>query len=259
LLWRLTDRWFAPAPDPARVGWLRNHVYAHRGFHDGDRVENSASAFSAALTAGLGIECDIQRSLDDWPMVFHDWDFSRLIGRPDACESWMKDEWQKLRYLGSEDWPLTLADLLAQVGGAVPLLIEIKSQPGYDVEWTCLEVVRALKGYAGQHAVMSFDPRASRWLARNSPTTVRGLVVSESNKTTGSAWQRRLALWTAKPDFLAYDVRDLPSPFAARQRARGLPLLTWTVSEKARLATARAFADAPIAESEGLEEALRKS
>ena len=138
------DRWLAPAPDPMRVAWLREHVYAHRGKHGLGHVENSAGAFAAALAAGLGIECDIQRSLDDWPMVFHDWDFARLIGRTEACESLTKDEWQELRYLQSSDWPLTLPDLLDLVDGAVPLLIEIKSRPGYDVEWTCLEVVRAL-------------------------------------------------------------------------------------------------------------------
>jgi glycerophosphoryl diester phosphodiesterase len=258
LLWRLIDRWLAPAPEARRVGWLRNRVYAHRGFHGAGRIENSASAFAAAISAGLGIECDIQRSSDDWPMVFHDWNFARLIGRGEAGEFVTKDEWQQLRYLQSEDWPLTLVDLLEQVGGRVPLLIEIKSRRGYDVEWTCLYVARSLKDYTGQHAVMSFDPRASRWLRRNSPETVRGLVVSESNKATSSALRRQLALWTARPDFLAYDVRDLPSRFAARQRKRGLPLLTWTVSDKTRLATARAFADAPIAEAQGLEEALRK-
>ena len=30
-------------------------------------------------------------------------------------------------------------------------------------------------------------------------------------------------LWRARPDFLAYDIRDLPSRFAAAQRRRGLP------------------------------------
>ena len=40
---------------------------------------------------------------------------------------------------------------------------------------------------------------------------------------------REGTLWHARPDFLAYDIRDLPSRFAAGQRRRGLPVLTWTV------------------------------
>ena len=32
-----------------------------------------------------------------------------------------------------------------------------------------------------------------------------------------------------RPDFLAYDIRDLPSRFADARAARGMPVLTWTV------------------------------
>ncbi len=64
--------------------------------------------------------------------------------------------------------------------------------------------------------------------------------------------RRQLWLWIARPDFLAYDIRDLPSGFAQSQRDRGLPLLTWTVRSPALRARARQFADAPIAEGEGI-------
>ena len=251
------DRHLAPAPDPARVAWLKGAIYAHRGLHGEGCTENSPSAFRAALDAGLGIECDIQRSLDDWPMVFHDWDFGRLFGRPDEGERVLAAEWRALRYANG-DPPLALPELLELVAGKVPLLIEIKSRPGYDVAWSCRFVVDALRDYHGLHAVMSFDPGASRWLRQHSPATVRGLVVTEDGaRGLRGSIRRRLCLWRAKPDFLAYDVRDLPSRFAAAQRARGLPVLTWTVRTEALLERARIHADAPIAEAEGLAAALK--
>lgn len=247
------DRAFAPSPDPARVGWLREWTYAHRGLHGEGRVENAPGAFRAAVAAGLGIECDIQRSADDWPMVFHDWDFVRLIGRPERAAALTADEWQSLRYLESEDAPLSLPELLAIVGGKVPLLIEIKSRRGYDVATSCRRVVDVLAGYRGLHAVMSFDPRVSRWLRLNSPQTVRGLVMREDAKgDTQSALARHLALWSAKPDFLAYHVHALPSPMVAAARARGMPVLTWTVNSPETRAVAQANADALIAEGAGL-------
>jgi glycerophosphoryl diester phosphodiesterase len=251
LLSRL-DRFLAKSPDPARVGWLRQWTYAHRGLHDGERVENSPSAFLAAVEAGLGIECDIQRSLDDWPMVFHDWDFARLLGTPDQGEHCTKAQWQALHYADGEV-PIDLVALLEIVAGRVPLLIEVKSKPGYDVDWTCRRVVDALQGYTGHHAVMSFDPRVSRWLRRHSPHTVRGLVMREDGKGhTQSALSRHLALWAAQPDFLAYHVQALPSAMVCAARARGMPILTWTVNSPQARATAQAYADAPIAEGAGL-------
>lgn len=242
----------APAPDPARVAWLKGREYAHRGLHGAGRVENSPAAFAAAIEAGMGIECDIQRSRDDWPMVFHDWDFARLFNRPDKGADIAADEWRALRYADG-DAPMTLLDLLDLVAGRVPLLIEIKSRRGYDVERSCRRVVDALRDYSGRHAVMSFDPRAAYWLRRNSPSTIRGLVVTEEGaQGLSGKVGRQVALWRAAPDFLAYDVRDLPSRFAAAQRARGLPLLTWTVRSSEHRRIAEEHADAAIAEAEGV-------
>ena len=246
------DRLLAPAPDSARVAWLKGRTYAHRGLHGEACIENSPSAFRAAVDAGLGVECDVQRSLDDCPMVFHDWDFARLLGRPDEGESMMAADWRALRYANG-DAPMTLSELLDLVAGKVPLLIEIKSRPGYDVEWSCRFVLDALRDYHGLQAVKSFDPRASHWLRRHSPATVRGLVVTEEGaRGLRGSIKRHLCLWRANPDFLAYDVRDLPSRFAAAQRARGLPVLTWTVRTKALLERALTHADGYIAEAEGV-------
>ena len=83
--------------------------------------------------------------------------------------------------------------------------------------------------------------------------TVRGLVVTEDGaKTLAGMVKRRLSLWHARPDFLAYDIRDLPSRFAAAQRKRGLPLLTWTVRSAELRERAALYADAPIAEGAGV-------
>lgn len=247
------DAWRAPPPAPERVAWLRDWVYAHRGLHGEGRVENSPSAFRAALEAGLGIECDIQRSRDYAAMVYHDWNFERLHGRAETCDALDAADWRSLRYADSGEGPFSLADLLAMVAGRAPLLIEIKSRLGYDVERSCETVAEALSGYGGRHAVMSFDPRVSRWLRRNSPHTVRGLVMREDALGhTQKAWQRHLALWIAKPDFMAYHVKALPNAFAASLRDYGIAVLTWTVNSPEALATARAHADAPIAEGAGL-------
>ena len=235
------------------MGWLKEWTYAHRGLHsDGGAIENSPSAFRAAVQSGLGIECDIQRSRDGMAMVYHDWDFTRLLGRADAGETLDAADWRKLRYAGLEEGPFGLSDLLELIGGRVPLLIEIKSRLGYDVERSCEIVARTLEGYEGRHAVMSFDPRASRWLRTHSPQTIRGLVIRQDrhpDARTGIA--RHVALWIARPDFIAFDVRALPDPFAASLRAAGFPLLTWTVKTPQLRAIARAHADALITEGNG--------
>ena len=232
---------------------MREVVYAPRGLHGQGRVENSMGAFAAALEAGLGIECDVQRTADGRAVVFHDWELDRLTGETGAVAARSVAELTGIELRGTAETIPTLRDLLDLIAGRVPLLIELKSRREHSISPLCRAVLRDLEGYPGPHAVMSFDPRVGHWFAGHSPETVRGLVVSEANaRTLGAVLKRRFALWRSHADFLAYDVRDLPSRFAAAQRARGQPILTWTVATPALRQRALAHADGWIAEGDGL-------
>lgn len=261
-LFRYLDRRRAPAPEPEKVAWLKGYRYAHRGLHGPGFPENSFSAFDLAIQAGVGIECDVQRSGDGRAAVFHDWGLDRLTELKGPVVEMAMAELEQIPLRGSDpsvtrtgrpDHIPSLENTLKLVDGKVPLLIEIKSRRERRVSITCLAVMHALEGYQGRCAVMSFDPRVSRWFAGHAPHITRGLVVSEGDDYgLIGAWRRHRLLWAAKPDFLAYDVRDFPSRFAAAQRKRGLPVVTWTVSDEHKFALAEYYADAPIAEGAGL-------
>jgi glycerophosphoryl diester phosphodiesterase len=252
LLFTRIDALAAPPPRPERVHWLGKWSYAHRGLHRVGVPENSLAAAAEAMAAGLGIECDVQQSRDGEAVVFHDWELDRLTGERGAVGARSASELAALGLSNSEPIP-ALRELLALVSGRVPLLIEVKSKRERRPAPLCLAVRRALEGYTGQVAVMSFDPRISRWFAVHAPHIVRGLVVTEENERGLAGLLRRHAwLWHARPDFLAYDVRDLPSRFASAQRARGLPLLTWTVRNADLRERAEKHADAAIAEGSGV-------
>lgn len=247
------DRWLAPAPQLGRVDWLRGAFFAHRGFHHDDVPENSLAAFGAAAARGLGIECDVQLTADNEAVVFHDFTLERLTGERGAVVERSAAALGAMALAGGAETIPSLHTLLEVVAGRVPLLIELKSRKEWPVSSLCWAVHRVLLGYRGAHAVMSFDPRAAAWFARNAPETPRGLIVSEEGREGARyAVQRHLALWHARPDFLACDIRDLPSSFAAAQRARGIPVASWTVRTPALLARADVHADAPIAEGTGV-------
>ncbi|MGI8943714.1 MAG: glycerophosphodiester phosphodiesterase family protein [Qipengyuania sp.] len=240
-------------PDPARTAWLAQWTYAHRGLHRPGIPENSLAAFAGAVEAGLGVECDIQRSRDGHAMLLHDWELERLTGVTGRPGNFTSEELERIAFLDPGHYLARLDELLEVVDGRVPILIEIKSRPRYDVVASCDAVRIALAGYLGSHAVMSFDPRVARWFRRNSPETVRGLVMREDAiGFTPHRWQRRLAFLIARPEFVAYHIEALPNPFAAELRRRGYPLLTWTIASPMLREHAAAHADAAIAEGEGL-------
>ncbi|MEA3000487.1 MAG: hypothetical protein QOH04_1269 [Sphingomonadales bacterium] len=222
--------------------------FAHRGLHGGGRVENSNGAFRAAAEAGYGIELDVQLSRDGWPMVFHDDRLDRLTNKSGPLAALTASELRSIRLYTSNEVMPTLREALEIVWARVPVLIEVKA-PDRHVAPLCEAVARALEGYAGPVGVMSFNPEVGAWFARRAPERLRGLVVSERGKKgLRGRLGRRLALWRSRADFLAYDIRDLPSPFAAAARARGVPIYTWTVRSEADRARGAAHADQIIFE-----------
>jgi glycerophosphoryl diester phosphodiesterase len=238
----------APAPAPDRVAFLKAQPYAHRGLHGAGIIENSRAAFRAAIALGHGIELDVQAARDGEAMVFHDATLDRLTDATGDVSARTPTALAQVTLRGTDETIATLPEILALIAGHVPVLIEVKAQ-GTHVAPLCLSVRRALEGYTGPAAIMSFNPLVGGWFRENAPRIVRGLVISEEDKRN---LKGRLARWgsmmTATPDFLACDVRDLPSKFAAAARARGIPVLTWTVRDADAERRAFAHADEAIYE-----------
>lgn len=232
---------------PAELERLIARPFAHRGLHGGGRIENSRAAFTAAIQAGFGIELDVQASADGVAMVFHDHALDRLTEAGGPLAALSAAQLTAIRLRGSDEAIPSLEEVLALIGGRTPLLIEAKTT-GREAATISRATQAALRSYVGPVAIMSFNPGVARWFAREEPGRLRGLVVTEAGQPRRSRLRGRLAAWWARPDFLAYDIRDLPSSFAAGQRRRGRPLLTWTCRSPADRERAAAHADQIIFE-----------
>ena len=233
--------------------WLTQWEYAHRGLHSASVPENSLEAARAAVDAGMGLECDIQRSSDNVPMVFHDWELDRLTQQSGPTDERTQAELEQFYLVDGESPIPSLNRYLKEISGAIPILIEIKSKPDYDVAPTCLGVHSELNDYSGDCAVMSFDPRVCEWFRANGANTMCGLVMREDEfGFTQTAPEREAAFARAKPDFLAYHVAALPNLWVEGLRENGLPVLTWTVNSHEARNTALLNADALICEGEGV-------
>ncbi len=226
---------------------------AHRGLHDAASgiIENSYSAFEAAVDGEYAIECDLQVTSDGTAVVFHDTTLDRLATDASGkVKDHCADELAKLRLTGTSDRILRLEELLHQIDGKVPLILELKSL--WDGDGRLAQFVSdCARGYAGPLATMSFDPQPIAQLREFSPDLVRGVV---SDGTVDAEWQRlplpeRLRLRrfahldSTRPHFLSYDVRRLPSPASRWFRLAGKPVICWTVRSEQMLKHARHYCD----------------
>jgi len=229
--------------------WLTRVPFAHRGLHDGAAgiIENSLSAFRAAIANGVGIELDVQATADGRAAVFHDATLDRLTQRAGRVADCPLGDLEAIPLNGSTDCIAGLARVLDLIDGAVPLLIEIKGGGDND-RIICEAVARALDRYNGDVAVMSFQPGIVGWFRDNRAATERGLVASTRYRRelgwrlSHPAMHRRIAR-ELEPDFIAYDIRNLPNSFTTGWRSSGRPLLTWTVRTADHHHRARRFAD----------------
>ncbi|MFL0672295.1 MAG: glycerophosphodiester phosphodiesterase family protein [Erythrobacter sp.] len=233
--------------------WLTQWEYAHRGLHSPGVPENSRAAAQGAIAAGMGIECDIQMSRDNIPLVFHDWELDRLTAERGPVAARPAGDLCRIALMETGNTLWRLGDLLELVAGRVPILIEIKAQPHLAMAPACTAIAGVLRDYAGPFAIMSFDLRVCEWFARHVPDMVRGLVITDTlDHGYKNAWRSPHALERAAPDFLASDVRDLAGALTQLWREAGRPLLTWTVRSPETRARGLAHADALIAEGAGL-------
>jgi glycerophosphoryl diester phosphodiesterase len=204
--------------------------------------ENSLAAFAAALDLGAGIECDLRMTSDDRIVVFHDADAMRLCGSALRIGRSTMKAIAELR-LGGGPIP-TLDELLALIGGRVPLLLEIKTDD--DVARWGPALIEKLRGYRGPYGIMSFDPMLVRSLKAHLPDVRRGLVIDAEL----SSFRRKLALSLADPQFVAVDRRVAGEAWVQSLR-QSMPVYSWTIRTPEERAQAQVQADALIWEADG--------
>lgn len=232
---------------------------AHRGLHNQRRgvIENTASAFEAAIQARYAIETDIQAAEGGEPVIFHDWRLERLTEGKGELRNLSPAELRKLPMRGTADRILTLGEFLELVGKRTTLFLEIKSAGGPD---RTLEqrIGEHLAQYRGQACVMSFDPDSLRAMCRYAPRVPRGLsalrYARRSKRLLSPTDHFRLTHMLDShgiaPDFLTYKIDDLPVMEAGlRRRYPDLPIIAWTVRTLEDRRKAALHADGMIFES----------
>lgn len=230
---------------------------AHRGLHDRAKgvIENSASAFAAAIEGNFAIECDLQLTSDGEAVVFHDEKLERLTGESGLVSDRTAAEMTAMRLLDSAagDRPQTLHAFLDQIAGRALLQIELKHQPSLEATDRLAKVAAAALGqYSGLITVESFDPRLIRLIREHGFAGPRGIItydyegedyppgITEDERYT----LRHLLHWhETQFDFISCDKGALTLPAITFWRALGKPVTAWTIRSKVKAEAARPYID----------------
>jgi glycerophosphoryl diester phosphodiesterase len=227
---------------------------AHRGLHDKNLPENSLGAFLAAAKAGYGIELDVHLAADGRLVVSHDSNTKRVAGVYASLRDTSSSKLTKM-HLGNSKYHIPLLqEVLAAVGGAVPIVVEVKT--GTSAKKIVPVLLQELKNYEGEYALQSFDPRIVWWLKKHAPQVPRGqLAGSFSYDMRHGKWSdpfskdnplplrfllRNMVMnFLTKPDFIGYEAASMPNRIVRFWRKPGMPLLLWVVNTDDRVKLAK--------------------
>ena len=229
---------------------------AHRGLHNraAGIIENSASAFEAAIAGNFAIECDVQLTSDGVPVIFHDDVTQRLLGREGAIADATVADITGTALLGSAagDKPQRFTEFLAQIAGRALLQVELKHQrDATGTQLLARSVAEALKGYDGPVTIESFDPNlltAIRQFGFEGPRGIITEAYSDEKQDSPLTAQQRYTLrhllhWhETQFDFISCSKDALDLPAIVFWRALGKPVTAWTVRtpDEAKAALAKA-------------------
>nr|WP_237482435.1 glycerophosphodiester phosphodiesterase family protein [Lichenibacterium sp. 6Y81] len=245
---------------PNAPDWLVRRPIAHRGLHDrtAGLIENSLAAARAAAARGFAIECDVQLTADGEAVVFHDFDLGRLTGASGPVAGRRAAELAEIPLSGAAgDRIPTLGELLALIGGRVPLVCEVKSRFSGDMR-LAERVAEIAAGYAGPLAVKSFDPAVVAHLRAGGLPNPLGIVAEGSyddpewadlSPDLRAGLAALLHVGDTRPDFLSWRVHDLPHAAPQLFRAAlGRPVMSWTVRTPDQRQRAARWADQMVFE-----------
>ncbi len=227
---------------------LFSRPIAHRGLHDDHRVENSLSAFAAAIEKGFPFELDIHLMKDGTIVVHHDDNLKRLCGVDRCLKDMTLPELKSVTFTDSDERVPTFEEVLNLTQGRVAILVELKISNSFDPSFTeALLKLLASYPYPDQIALQSFNPYAVRWLKDHTDEYLIGQL--SSAKLPGQKAHIQFLFRTllvnriSHPDFVSFDVNHLPSCYVKGARKRGRSIIAWTIDDEKKRKVALNNAD----------------
>lgn len=204
--------------------FLKQNLIAHRGIHINE-PENSTKAIKEAIKKNYTVEFDVHLLKDGTIVVFHDDNLKRMTGINKKLKDCTYEEIKNIKLLNTNNHIPTLKEILKEVDGKVPIIVELK----YDRRVGKLEkeLVKILDNYKGKFCIMSFNPLSIRWFKKHKPEYIRGLLISHKTKKKRFL-SNKIMIFLSKPDFISCNYKLYKNKKIKKQMKK-IPVIAWTI------------------------------
>lgn len=215
-------------------------MITHRGFFDNDKIpENSLKAFEKTVLNGYGTELDVQLTLDNKLVVFHDVSLKRMCGIDKKLTDCTYKELSEYKLLNTEERIPLFKDVLDVLKEDTPLIVEIKPE-GRALE-TLDYTVELLKEYKRNYTIESFNPYVVYRLKKKYPEIIRGILTYNylKNKEKDRIFLHFICTYLLfnfliKPDYVAEDINNIKNlSFKIISKIYNGECVAWTLKSQA--------------------------
>lgn len=214
--------------------WLINTPICKHGFSTELAPENTEGAYLEAIKNNYAIMISVQILKDDAIVCFGDKTLARLTKQSGYITNLNLEEVKQIKLLNSTSSILTLEEAFKIINGKVPVLVNII---GFEISKKIeTNLLKILKEYNGEFAIMSRNPDTLIWFKDNAPSVIRGINSGFYKvKTLGSYKARKLKKLKynkfCEPDFICYAGENLPNRFVKKYKT--LPIIAYNVKNEA--------------------------
>ncbi len=219
--------WVRPLPWP-KDSFKIPEFQAHRGYDREGLRENTLEALAEAARRGAHMcEFDVQLTQEKIPILFHDWDLSKITGESAKPSQLTLNE---LR----QRLPITTLEEVFTTSVAMPDFFNIELKTLSLNGLLSQQVARVLRQQKVGHRVIlsSFNPIALFIAESLMPEVPRALLIT-STWDSSESWLHRqnLLAGTASIHMLNLDVAMMSTEELAFWKMRKIPLSVWTVND----------------------------
>ncbi|MBQ3544030.1 MAG: glycerophosphodiester phosphodiesterase [Lachnospiraceae bacterium] len=232
-----------------RMKEFEGTYYAHRGLFNNDEKEpeNSMIAFKKAVLRGYGIELDVRLTKDEELVVFHDATLRRMCRIDKKVVECNYDELSEYKLLDSDETIPKLEEVIKEIDGQVPLIVEIKANK--KVKKITKKLSEIMEGYKGNYCIKSFNPYVLFRYRMIRPEVLRGQLsmgyLGKKAKTTGyevlfiSCIILNLFI---RPDFISVNYKMVKQwPYRLCKKLCPVTKAGWTIRSKEELMEAEKY------------------
>ncbi len=212
------------------TSWIDQvEITAHRG-DSSKALENTLPAFEKAIESGSDwIELDVNETRDNVPVVFHDCNLKRLMGKDARIRDLTLEELKAVHpaaSMGSAFGGIqipTLEEVLNTCKGRIYLDIEVKEDAGQSSDFTdrVIQLIRD-KGMVDQCMITSFDYNVLVKAKAAEPSLKTGYITS---KDIGDPGQ-----YTAADQFMI-SIELVKKELVDQLHSLGKKAVAWTVND----------------------------